>query len=181
MNFHRFLSAPRQSPVAVRSLVVSQHTMSQQFPSNVDPELVAELKHYRKLAATRPHDDVKMDLPEGAHIKMEQGVWKVRWRKFQFFLGPLSEKEYHGQSALYSEPATGHYAHLYSITVTPVTFGSIRGVKRVEIVREVGSKSVEYALEVPGGFVHAAIIRRGLDWDESEWEQFFPSIQMIKR
>ncbi len=154
--------------------------MSQEYPSNIDPELVAELQHYRKLAATQPHDEVKMDLPEGAHVKMEQGVWKVRWRKFQFFIGPLSEQEFHGQTALLGEPAAGQYARLYSITVAPATFGAVRGVKRVEIIREVGSKSVRYALEVPGGHAHAAIIRRGLEWDETEWEQLFPSIQMIK-
>jgi hypothetical protein len=157
------------------------NTMSQQFPANVDPELVAELKHHRKLAATQPHDDVKMDLPEGARVKMEVGVWKVRWRKFQFFIGPLSKQEFQGQIALLSEPASGHHARLYSITVTQVVFSSVRGVKRVEIIREIGSKSVEYALEAPGGYVHAAIIRRGLEWDESEWEQLFSSIQMIKK
>jgi hypothetical protein len=48
--------------------------MSQQHPANVDPELVAELKHYRKLAAMQPHDDLKMDLPEGAHVNKQQGV-----------------------------------------------------------------------------------------------------------
>ncbi len=155
--------------------------MSQQFPSSVDPELVAELRQYRKLAAMQPHDDVTMDLPEGAHVKKENGVWKVRWRKFQFFVGPLSKEEYDGQVALLSEPPSGPYARFYSITVTPVTLGAVKGVKQVQVVREVGSKSVRYALEVAGGFAHAGIVRRGMEWDESEWERFFPSIQMISR
>ncbi len=65
--------------------------MSQQFPPNVDPELIAELKHYRKLAALQPHDDVKMDLPEGARLRTEQGAWKVRWRKCLLFVCPSSK------------------------------------------------------------------------------------------
>ena len=154
--------------------------MTKQFPDNVDPELVVELQHYRKLAAAAPHDDVRMDLPEGARLRTEQGVWKARWRKSQFFVGPLSKEEYDGQVVLLSEPAAGPYAHFYSITVTQVTFGAVKGVKSVRVVREVGSKSVQYALEVPGGFAHAGIVKRGLEWDEAEWEQFFPTIRMIK-
>lgn len=144
--------------------------MSQQFPDNVDPDLVAELQHYRKLAAAAPHADIKMDFPEGARVKTEQGVWKVKWGRSQFFVGPLSEEEYDGQVVLLSEPATGPYAHFYSITVAQVTFGAVKGVKAVRVVREVGSKSVQYALEVPGGFAHAGIVKRGLEWEESEWE-----------
>ena len=155
--------------------------MSQEFPPNVNPELVAELRHFGSIADALPYDDVKMGLPEGARVKTEQGVWKVRWRKSQFFVSPLSKEEYHVQVALFSEPATGPYAQFYSIAVTPVVFGGVRGVKCVQVVREVGSKTVQYALEVPGGFAHAAIVRRGMAWDESEWEQFFPSIQMIRR
>jgi hypothetical protein len=153
--------------------------MSQHFPANVDPELVAELKHYRKLAAVQPHDDMKMDLPEGARIKTEQGAWKVRWRRYLFVVGPSSKLGYDQQVALFNEPAKQH-AHLYSIAVTPVKFGEIRDMKRVEIVRDLDSKSVDYALEVPGGFAHAGIVRRGMAWDESEWEHFFHTIQMIK-
>ena len=137
------------------SLDVSQHTMSQQFPSSVDPELVAELRHYRKLAATQPHDDVKTELPEGARVKTEQGAWKVRWRKYLFVVGPSSKLCHDQQVALFNEPAK-QYAHLYSITLTPVTFGGVRGVKRVQIVRELDSKSVDYALEVPGGLLTIA-------------------------
>ena len=155
-------------------------TVSQQFPPHVDPELVAELKHYRKLADLQPHDDVKMDLPEGARVKTEQGAWKLRWRKYLFFVCPSSKLGYDQQVALFNEPS-GQYAHLYSITVTQVTFGSVKGMKRVQIVRDLDSKSVNYALEVPGGFVEAGIVRRGMAWDESEWEQFFHTIQMIKR
>jgi hypothetical protein len=154
--------------------------MSQQFPANVDPELFAELQHYRKLAAAAPHDDIEMDLPEGARVKTEQGVWKVKWRKSQFFVGPLSKEEYDGQVVVLSEPATGPYAYFYSISVTHVTFGAVKGVKSLRVVREVGSKSVQYAFEVPGGFAHVGIVKRGLEWDESEWEQFFPTIRMIR-
>jgi hypothetical protein len=91
-----------------------------------------------------------------------------------------SEDEYQRQVTLLGEPATGPYAQFYSITVTQVTFGAVKGVKSVRVVREVGSKSVQYALEVPGGFTHAGILKRGLEWDEAEWEQFFPTIRMIK-
>ena len=154
--------------------------MSQQFPDSIDPALVAELRHYRKLAAAAPHDDVMMDLPEGARLKKEGGVWKVKWHKAQFFVGPLSKEEYDGQVVLLSEPPTGPSAHFCSITVTRVTFGAVKGVKSVRLVQEVGSKSVQYALEVPGGFAHAGIVRRGLEWDEAEWEEFFPTIRMIK-
>jgi len=48
----------------------------------------------------------------------------------------------------FSQPVTGHNAHWYSFTVTPVTFGGVRGVKQVQVVRELDSKSVAYALEV---------------------------------
>ncbi|MFN7140802.1 MAG: hypothetical protein ACK4UN_15805 [Limisphaerales bacterium] len=155
--------------------------MSQEFPSNLDPALVAELKHYRKLSAMQPHDEVKMDLPEGARIKTEQGAWKVKWRKYLFVIAPSTKEGHDQQIALFNEPATGPYGRLYSITVTPVVFGAVRGVKRVMIVREVDSKSVDYTLEVPGGFVFVGIVRRGMAWNESEWEQYFPSIQMIRR
>jgi hypothetical protein len=62
-----------------------------------------------------------------------------------------------------------------------LVFGHQHRVKRVMIVQEVGSKSVDYTLEVPGGFVFVGIVRRGVAWNESEWEQYFQSIQMIKR
>ena len=160
-------------------LNVRQQTMPHPIPSNVDPELVAELRHYRKVAATAPHDDVKMDLPDGARLKTEQGAWKVRWRGFLFVLGPSTKKGYDQQFEQFKKTG-GQYSHLVSKTVTPVTFGSVRGIKHVEIIRDIDSKSVDYVLEVPGGFVDVGILKRGTTWDESEWEQLFHTIQMIK-
>ena len=154
--------------------------MSHSLPSRVDPELIAELRHYRKLAATQPHDDVKMDLPEGARLKTEQGAWKIRWRGFLFVLGPSIQKCFDQQVELFNQTG-GQYAHLVSKTVTPVVFGPVRGFKHVQIIRDLDSKTVDYALQVPGGFVDAGILKRGTVWDESMWEQFFHTIQMIAR
>jgi hypothetical protein len=154
--------------------------MSHTVSSRVDPELAAELRRYRKLAAASPHDDVKMDLPDGARLKTEQGAWKVRWHGFTFVLGSSSKKGFDHQVEVFSQTG-GQYAHLVSKTVTPVVFGAVRGMKHVEIIRDLDSKTVDYALEVPGGFVDAGILKRGTTWDESEWEQFFHTIQMIRR
>ena len=155
--------------------------MSQKVPPNVDPDLAAEFRHFQELAAALPHGDLRMDLPKGARIKIEHGTWKVKWRKYQLFVGPLSEDEYRGQLDHFSQPAIGQYAHLYSITVTSVTFGRVRGVKQVRIVREVGSKSILYALEVAHGFAHAGILRCGIDWDESDCEELLSSVEIVKR
>jgi hypothetical protein len=154
--------------------------MSHSLPSHVDPELLAELRHYRKLAASLPHDDVKIDLPKGARLKTEQGAWTVKWHGFTFFLGPSAKKGFDQQVEIFNQTG-GQYAHLISKTITSVVFGAVRGIKHVQITQELDSKTVDYALEVPGGFAYAGILKSGMKWDESEWEQFFDTIQMIQR
>ena len=159
---------------------VRQQTMSHSIPPRADSELLAELRHYRKVAAALPHDDVKMDLPEGARLKTEEGAWKVRWQGFTCILGPSSKKGYDQQVEIFNQTC-GQYAHLVSKAVTSCVFGAVRGIKHVQVIRDLDSKTVDYALEVPGGFVDVGILKRGAAWDESDWEQFFHTIQMVKR
>jgi hypothetical protein len=166
--------------------------MSHPNPSNSDAELLSELRHYKRLAAKLPHDEVKMELPEGASLKTERGAWKIKWHSSRCIIGPSNEKSFKATLKMYNEP-DGQYSHLVSKSVTPVAFGAVTGFKRVLLVppdinpKDVeytmlvpGSKDVDYTLQVPGGFASAGILKRGMKWDESEWEQFFHTIQMIK-
>jgi hypothetical protein len=166
--------------------------MSHPNPSEADAELLSELRHYKRLAAKLPHDEVEMDLPEGARRTTERGAWKIRWHSSRCIIGPSNEKCFKATIEMYNEPL-GQFASLVSKSVTPVSFGAVTGFKRVIIVpadinpKDVeytvlvpGSKDVDYTLQVPGGFASAGILKRGLKWDESEWERFFHTIQMIK-
>jgi hypothetical protein len=155
--------------------------MSHMPSANVDPELLAELRYYRKLAASLPHDDVTMDLPEGARLKTKQGTWIVKWRGYTFIIYPENKKSFNSQVEFRSQPEKGPYANLISKTVTSVKFGAAKGVKCVTTIRELNAKNIEYELKVPGGYVGAGIHKRGMSWDESEWERLFPTIRMIKR
>lgn len=149
--------------------------------ANVDRELLTELRQYRKVEASLPYDDVTMDLPEGARLKTKQGVWIITLRGYKCILSPQNKKCFDSSVEFFKEPVKGPYANLVSTTVTSVKYGVVKAIKRVTIIRELNSKDIDYELKVPGGYAAVGILKRGILWDESEWEQLFPTIRIIKR
>jgi hypothetical protein len=122
---------------------------------------------------------VRMQFPEGAKTKRHFQGWKIRWNGFTVWVLPCDQTSFQREIQGFQEPV-GQYAALIAVAVLPVHFGAAHGVKRIETTAELGTKHAKYALEVPGGCALVAVMKKGLKWEESEVEQWFSTIQILK-
>jgi hypothetical protein len=123
---------------------------------------------------------VELQFPPEAKIKRLHGGWKARWRGFTVFVLPEERACFEREIELFREPVQ-QYAKLISISVLPVRLGNVTGFKKVQEILEVGNKDVSYALQVPGGYATAAILKKGIEWDESVFDQCLSSIQVVEK
>ena len=63
--------------------------------------------------------------------------------------------------------------------VVEVRFGDVSGIKCVSKIAARKLKRVYYALDVPGGFLTATIDSSSKDFDESEFERYFHTMQVL--
>jgi hypothetical protein len=144
--------------------------------------LVALESPEKLLAAPRegqPQEEVHMQFPSEAKAKPHFQGWKIRWNGFTAWVLPCDRDSYQREIRAFQEPVE-QYANLIAIEVSPLRVGPVQGVKRVETTAELGAKHVKYALEVPGGYATAAVMKKGLKWQESHIEQLFATIQVAK-
>lgn len=124
-------------------------------------------------------DTISMEFPSEALTKKHYHGWKMRWRGFTLFVLPCDETSFESEIRGFHDPI-GQYANLITVSVVPVHFGVVHGVKHLRTIAELGSKQIKYALKVPGGYATAAVMKKGLEWEESQLEQYFSTIQVIK-
>lgn len=124
--------------------------------------------------------EVTMELPRGAKVTRENGCWAVEWHKLLLSLYPSHCEEMHSEASrsrdnAKSRPMTAGDG----FTVADVQFGDVAGLKCVSKMRSPKFKQVDYALEVPGGYVVASVQSRTRDFDESELEAYFRTLRVL--
>jgi hypothetical protein len=65
------------------------------------------------------------------------------------------------------------------MSVADVRFGQVSGIKRITKVASPAFKRLEYALDVPGGYLMAVLARRAGDFDESEIERYLHTLRVL--
>jgi len=134
-------------------------------------------------------DEIEMELPPGARVKKRLeggGGWQVKWLGATLFLIPVDPKYLENELAAFHKSQSLTHP-VYKFTVTPVAFGNVKGTKCLEDASLLEAMTAEYALEVPGGFVTASLLKSGNRIDahkfkefESKFEQYFHTIRLIR-
>ena len=141
------------------------------------PELVDRLLEEKDKPQER--DEIEMELPPEARIKKigAECGWKVSWLRTTLFIFPTDKKH---MDYMVKDFHEGARHHLSKVEVTPVIFGKVTGFKRVVDMSIVESMSVDYALEVLGGYASASLLKKGTSIDESRFEQYFHTIRIVR-
>jgi hypothetical protein len=124
--------------------------------------------------------EVTMDLPGGAKVTKENGCWSVKCGRLYLELYPSHREEMHSTAGrsrgdAKSRPMTAGDG----FGVVDVQFGRVVGLKCVSRRASLKSKQVNYALEVPGGYVVADLFAFDKDFDESELEAYFHTLRVL--
>jgi len=130
-----------------------------------------------------PEREVSMDLQEDAKISKENGCWSVKWRKKLLSLYPSDSEKMESEIARFrSEAKRRPMLDGDGIELVDVHFASVRGIKRTyKQTWPAPSKQVDYALEVPGGYVLATLqsLTGDAHFDESEVEVQLHTLRAI--
>jgi hypothetical protein len=124
--------------------------------------------------------EVSMELPDGAKIMKENGCWSVKWRRLLLCLSPSHCEEMHREAGRFKDEATSRpMVEGSGMSVADVRFGQVSGIKRITKVASPAFKRLEYALDVPGGYLMAVLARRAGDFDESEIERYLHTLRVL--
>ena len=131
----------------------------------------------------QPKREVQMDLPEDARVTKENGSWSIKWRKALLYLYPTDAEDIERATAHWRAEATRKpLVDGDGVAVTDVSFGEVKGAKRTYMqVWPAPAKRLDYALEVPGGFLTVILepARGGSDFDETAFEKHFYTLRVI--
>jgi hypothetical protein len=124
--------------------------------------------------------EVSMDLPQGAKVTKTNGCLSVKWRRLLVSLYPEHREDMHRSMGMFrdyakSQPMTDGGG----MAVEDVRFGDAVGIKCVSKMASPKFKRVNYAFEVPGGYVEAVLDSSAGDFDESELEAHFHSLHVM--
>jgi hypothetical protein len=141
------------------------------------PELVDRLLEEKDKPKER--DEIEMELPPEARINKLGGErgWKVSWLRTTLFVFPVDKNH---MDYMVKDFHEGPRHHLSKVEVTPVAFGNVTGFKRFVDMSIVESVHVDYALEVPGGYASASLLKKGMQIDVSKFEQYFHTIRIVR-
>jgi hypothetical protein len=124
--------------------------------------------------------EVSMELPHGAKVTKENGCWSVKWLRMLLSLYPSHCEDMHRSAGQFRDDAKTHPMTADNgMTVADVRFGNVVGVKSVSKTSSPALKRVDYAMEVPGGFVVAVLDSTAGDFDESELEAHFHTLRVV--
>jgi hypothetical protein len=122
--------------------------------------------------------EVRMELPEGAKVTVENGTWSVKWGRFWLSLYPSHREEMHSHAGRFKGDAKSQpMIDGVGMAVEEVRFGEVGGIKCTW--KRAKFKQVEYALDVPGGHMLAVVEPRRNDFDESELERYFHTMRVL--
>ena len=124
--------------------------------------------------------EVRMELPEGAKVTVENGTWSVKWGRLWLFVYPRHREEMHIEAGRWkgdakSQPMVDGNGN----SVAEVRFGAVVGIKCTWKEKARRIKRVGYALDVPGGHIVAYVDSRRADFDESPLESYFHSMRVV--
>ena len=127
-----------------------------------------------------PPGAIEMKFPPGGRAKKRDTAWEVRLRGVALLLFPNDKTGFDLHIETFNV-AAGLEKGAAVWAITPVVFGRVRGVKFVRVASALRLKEVHYALEVPGGYCTGEITGPGTDWDESNLEQCFGSLRLVRQ
>jgi hypothetical protein len=124
--------------------------------------------------------EVSMKLPDGTKVMKENGCWSVKWQRLLLCLAPSHCEEMHREAGRFKDEAKSHpMVGGSGMSVTDVQFDQVSGIKCITKVASPRFKRLEYALEVPGGYVMATLATRAGDFDESDIERYFNTLRVL--
>jgi hypothetical protein len=124
-----------------------------------------------------PQKEIQISFPPEAKLKkMDGGLLKVAWRRTTIFVLP-SDKKYHDIQIKAFREDPPH--KLSKVSVTQVKFGDVTGFRRFVDLSIIESMTVDYALEVPGGYAAVTLHKKGTAIDPTQFEQFFYTLRII--
>lgn len=122
---------------------------------------------------------ITMELPDGAKMTQENGCWSVKWRRLYLGLYPSHEEDMRRTAGQFRDDAKRQpMIDGEGMSVTDVRLGNVVGIKRLSARTYPKFKRLDYALEVPGGFV-VAVLDSAKDFDESEFEKYFRTLRVL--
>jgi hypothetical protein len=128
--------------------------------------------------ASPERGEVKMELPEGAKVTVDNGGWGVQWGRIWLFLYPSHREEMHSEAGRWKDDAKSQpMVDGDGIAVEEVRFGEVAGIKCTSKMAKF--KRVDYALDVSGGHIVATVDSRRGDFDESELERYFHTMRVL--
>jgi hypothetical protein len=124
--------------------------------------------------------EVRMELPEGAKVTVENGTWSVKWGRLWLFVYPRHREEMHSEAGRWKDDSKSHpMVDGSGNSVEEVRFGEVAGIKSIWKEKARKIKRVAYALDVPGGHIVAGVDSGRVDFDESEFEQYFHTMRVL--
>jgi hypothetical protein len=130
--------------------------------------------------ASLERGEATMELPHGAKVTKENGCWSVKWRRFFLFLYPSHCEEMHRSAGQFRDDAKSRPTVDGSgMSVVEVRFGEVAGIKCISRMAAPKFKQLDYALDVPGGYIVAVLHSSASDFDESEVEAHFHTLRVL--
>jgi hypothetical protein len=121
-----------------------------------------------------------MNVPEDAKTELENGCLCVKWKRQLLYIYPSALEDLgRRRGQLRADAKSGPLQNGATMTLTDVNFGEASGMKCVTSIASPPIKRVEYALTVPGGYAIVVIDAWSGKFDETIWEAYFPSLQII--
>ncbi len=131
----------------------------------------------------QPKHEVFIELEKGAKVSKEGGSWSVKWNRKLLTLYPSDSVSMESHIAQFRADAKRRpMVDSDGIELADVQFASARGIKRTYLQTwPVPAKRVDYALEVPGGYVLASLqsLIGSSHFDESEMEAQFHTLRIV--
>jgi hypothetical protein len=121
-----------------------------------------------------------MNVPEDAKSQLENGCLCVKWKRQLLTVYPSALEDlgrHRGQ--LRADAKSGRLQNGATMTLTDVNFGDASGMKCVTSIASPPFKRVDYALTVPSGYAIIVIDSWSGKFDETIWEPYFPSLQIL--
>lgn len=118
-----------------------------------------------------------MDLSCEAKItkRADEELWEVRWLRARMWVSVVSKDLIETELRNYLDLARTPFI---DVTVIPVAFGSVGGIKKITRRAECKSPEFDYALQVPGGYVSVGLVGSRAGLDECQFEQCFHTIRI---
>ncbi len=118
----------------------------------------------------------RMELPGGAKVTEGNGCWSVKWKRRWLFLYPTHRELMHSEAGRLRDEAKSWPS---GMVAEDVRFGPVSGTRCLSHAHNARFKRVDYALEVPGGYITARQDSSVGNFDERELEAYFHTLRVL--